>query len=142
MTQLTENVFSVEVPSMAFGLMVNNYANESELMYMLSMEDIADDDNTEETLITKKLPPGSWQLLCTTREVTEEQAKGIVEYDSFIDGYKDYDTDNFHHDTPFINALDSLNSLITSKGLDTNKNYCLLKRLGDDRSRKKSIGVD
>jgi hypothetical protein len=126
MTKLTDSVHTVEVPSMAFGLMVNNYGNESELMYMLSMSDITDDDNTEETLITKKLPPGNWRILCTTREVTPLQAGEVVEHDG--DGWKDYDTDRFHHDLPFMDPLNSLSSLLTSKGLDVSKNHVLLER--------------
>lgn len=129
MTQLTENVLAVEVPTMAFGLMVNNYGNESELMYMLSMEDIADDDNTEETLITKKLPPGNWQLLCTTKEATEEQAKGIVEWFQIKNeiGWKNYcDPEPFRY--TFRDYKYSIRSLLTSKGLDGNKNYGLLEK--------------
>lgn len=126
MTQLTDNLFAVEVPSMAFGLMVNNYANESELMYMLSMEDIADDDNTEETLITKKLPPGKWQFICTTKEVSEEQAHQIVESVTTANElpvYRDYE-----FSTWMKTAVGSLHSLLTSKGLDGRKNYALLKK--------------
>lgn len=121
--------YAVEVPSMAFGPDINNYGDESELMYMLSMEDIADEPEFEETLITKKLPPGNWQIICTSKECTEEQAKGIVEYDAFTDGYKDYDTDRFHHEDPFIKALDSLRSLLITRGCDPNKNYVIIKKV-------------
>ena len=130
MTQLTDSMYAVEVPSMAFGLMVNNYAKESELMYMLSMEDIADDDNTEETLITKKLPPGNWQLLCTTREISEEQAKEFLEWfqvDNSI-GWRDYfEKEPFRY--KYTNYKHSLNSLIASNNLDPEMNYVLLKKM-------------
>lgn len=112
LTQLTDIVYAVEVPSMAFGLMVNNYGNESELMYMLSMSDIADDDNTEETLITKMLPPGSWQLICTTRAATAMHAPELFGHAMISDHY----------------AKETVNSLLTSKGLYVSKNYVLLKK--------------
>lgn len=126
-TNLINDVYGIEVPSMAFGFDINNYADESELMYMLSMEDIADDANHEETLITKKLPPGTWQLIGTTKGITRAQASKIVEQQGI--GWKDYNPGNFHHDLPFMVPLDSLRSLLASKGLDK-KNYVLIKKVG------------
>lgn len=75
------------------------------------------------------LPPGNWEIICTTKECTEDQAKCIVEHDAFIDGYKDYDTDRFHHEDPFIKALDSLRSLLVARRCDPNKNYVIIKRV-------------
>jgi hypothetical protein len=74
-----------------------------------------------------KLPPGSWQILCTSKECTHEQVYEIVEHDD--DGFKDYEKDGFHNDLPFPNPVDSLRSLLTSKGLDTDKNYVILKKV-------------
>lgn len=142
MVQLTNKHWAFELPSMAFGIMVNNYGDESELMYMLSMEDIADDPNHEETLITKKLPPGSWQFLFTTKEATEEQARTVVRShysrSAFFNAdlghyqtagssvtYMNYEEDRFS----YKQAIKSLQSLLKSKGCDVNKNYCVIQKL-------------
>lgn len=121
MTQLTEDVFAVEVPD-------KGRKFRAQRPYKTSSMRLHYKYGIEEQWNYIKLPPGTWQILCTTKEATEEQAKGIVEHDTFIGGYKDYDTERFHHEDPFIKATDSLNSLITSKGLDVNKNYVLLKK--------------
>lgn len=138
MIQLMDKVYAIEVPSMAFGLMVNNYADESELMYMLSMSDIADDDSTEETLITKLLPPGSWRFLFTTKTATEEDAKKVVESERCKEIDKLYSGVFYKNYVPiklqywFDNAKESLTSLLRSKGLDLNKNYALIEKQSSD----------
>lgn len=101
MTQLTEDVFAVEVPERASGLDINKYRGGSELNYWIIKEG-------KQNLIVIDLPPGPWQLLCTTREATPEQAKEIT-------GEEVY---------PSI----ALAGLCKSKGLDGKKNYCLLKK--------------
>lgn len=53
----------VEIPTVAFGIDVNNYGNSSELMYMVSMEDIAPEVSTEESLVTKQLPGTGWKVI-------------------------------------------------------------------------------
>lgn len=124
MTQLTDSVYAVEVPDESKWHQVVHISPSIEVLHYYIQGGYIENKSAG-----IDLPPGTWQILCMTREVTEEVAKGIVEYDKFIDGYKDYDTDNFHHDTPFIKAVDSLRSLITSKGLDGRKNYCLLEKM-------------
>lgn len=99
MTQLTENLFAVEVPSDAFNLCVSE---NNELGYYANIEYF-------DKMHYDPLPPGSWQLLCTTKEATPEQAKEIT-------GEEVY---------PSI----ALAGLCKSKGLDVNKNYCLLKKM-------------
>ena len=47
MTQLLKDIFTVEVPSMAFGFDINNYGNSSELMFMVDIADITDDVELE-----------------------------------------------------------------------------------------------
>jgi hypothetical protein len=115
MTQLTDNVFVYPIPSMAFGIMINNYGTESELMYMLSMSDIADGDNAEETLITKTLPPGSYEFLFTTDSATEEQARKVtgLQHHNFKEWYINFEGRNY-----FTEALPSLRSLMRSKGCE------------------------
>jgi hypothetical protein len=127
---LLAEFWAVEVPTIAFGLMINNYADESELMYMLSMEDIADDGNSEETLITKELPKGSWQIICTTKEVTGNIAANIVEH--FNNGvYRDYAIAQFDPCDEYMSchlcATESLQSLLKSLGLN-GPNYIIIKK--------------
>lgn len=129
MIQVTDKHWAIQVPSMAFGLMINNYADESELMYMLSMHDIADEPNHEESLITKKLPPGSWQYLFTTKGITEEQARKVVKWFE-IEGRTGYY--NYTHSEPhryFGDHKESINSLLRSKGCDIKINWAIIQNL-------------
>jgi hypothetical protein len=133
MTQLTDNgIYAYSIPSMAFGIMINNYGSESELMYMLSMSDIADDDSAEETLIAKPLPPGQYEFLFTTDNATEEDARKVVESDElFINGksqgirYCDYRYPNDVCEW-FKYPLPSLISLLRSKSLEGN--HAIIKK--------------
>lgn len=125
-TNLRGEYWGIECPSMAFGLMINNYGDESELMYMLSMEDISDGSDSEETLITKKLPSGTWQIICLSGECGEEQAKEIVwvirNYDpeTFLDAiFADVSVDTY---------LQSLHSLLRSKNLPEKTTLILKKQ--------------
>ena len=122
MTQLTDNVIAIPIPSMAFGIMTNNYGTHSELIYMLSMSDISDDDNSEETLITKPLPPGSYEFLFTTDGASEEDARKVVEEDNR--GYKHYWEDKGHvprgFNSRYKTSVESLASLLRSKHLEGN----------------------
>lgn len=119
--------WGVEIPSMAFGFDINNYADESELMYMLSMEDISDGADSEETLITKKLPRGSWRIICLSAECSEERAAEIVERINshgrgFI--YMNYEKGMY----VFAKPTSSLRSLLRSKG-QNEKNTLILKQV-------------
>lgn len=82
------------------------------------------------------LPPGTWQIVCTSKEATEEQAASIVQIISNgkISGrpqYRRYDRDPVK-DTPAKSwtrdARHALETLLTSKGCDINKNYLILKK--------------
>ena len=136
MIQLTEKVFALPIPSMAFGFMVNNYGDESEFMYTLDIEEIDEGNKTDEALITKKLtPPGSWRFLCTSKECSEDEAAGLV--DKWVDRddngsgniwYVDYRSVT-DEETPYEldSALLSFHSLLRSKSLDpVNNNYAIL----------------
>jgi hypothetical protein len=72
------------------------------------------------------LPPGDWQIVCMSKKATEEQAKQIVEEHWQRDNlrYTDYTREFMWHET----ALLSLNSLLTTKGCDTNKNWLIIKK--------------
>jgi hypothetical protein len=99
---------------MAFGFDVNNYGTESEYMYMLPIEDIIDEPHHDETLIAKKLPTGNWQIVCTSKEATEDDC-AIIAGLSFQDVVHGYSRTFFH-------------DLLTSKGCDLKKSYLILKK--------------
>jgi hypothetical protein len=124
MIELREQFWAIEVPSMAFGFDVNNYGDESEFMYMLSMEDIADDDNTEETLITNPLPPGTWQIICTSKDTTEELLKEVIPELPVGQRWQNYGGD---YPVWFHSRRESLRSLLASKVCDVDKTYLILK---------------
>jgi hypothetical protein len=131
MIQLRDNIFAVEVPSMAFGFDLNNYGDEAEYMYMLTVEDIIDEPHHDETLIAKKLPPGTWEIVCTSKD--RKIPNGIVEckiveYDGKVQGTRFVNYLNDNQRRWFINKSDSLRSLLTSKDCDLNKNYLILKK--------------
>jgi hypothetical protein len=71
------------------------------------------------------LPPGTWDIVCTSK-ATEEQAASIVERDGEL--YLDYVSfrglQNYTD-----NPLESLKSILTSKGCDLNKTYLILKKI-------------
>jgi hypothetical protein len=59
------------------------------------------------------LPPGTWEIVCTSKEVTEDQC-AIIAGLSFQDVVHGYSRTFF-------------NDLLTSKGCDLNKAYLILK---------------
>jgi hypothetical protein len=78
------------------------------------------------------------QIISTTKDITESQAKSIVEYQyiknqPFIAGreywYKNYKNLRTGWDFTFFTAKESLQSLIQSLGLNTTKNYLILQKL-------------
>lgn len=72
----------------------------------------------------------SVDLISTTKDITEEQTGSIV--DKVLGfgtrpQYKDYKLDASF--SIYFTAKESLQSLLQANGLDTNKNYLILKRL-------------
>lgn len=125
MIQLTDSLYAVEVPENT--VHVELYDKDS--LPVAIMVYIEDTNKLFKPGIPfpVPLPPGNWKILCTTKEATWLQAAGIV--DHFRGGFVNYESNLVPkvaaYSTPFV----SLRSLITSKGLDGNKNYCLLKKL-------------
>src|SRR5687768_11073501 len=60
-----------------------------------------------------KLPFGTWQIVCMSKEATSEQVKDLIERNG--EGWIDYDKDRLHNDIPFPDPVDSFYSLLTSK---------------------------
>jgi hypothetical protein len=78
------------------------------------------------------LPPGNWQILCTLKECTEEQAKKIVEYYDNGFGatiYRNFDDQGLYGARPllFWKAIESLHSLIRARKLNTETNILILQ---------------
>lgn len=80
---------------------------------------------------------GAWrgyQIISTTKDIKEEIAKSIVGK-TFAKGYYEFlklgmmRVASMKHSYPFDTAKESLQSLITSLGLDINKNYLILKKI-------------
>ena len=78
-----------------------------------------------------QLPPGNWQIVARASEITEEQAKGIVErfkssWGTFY--YPEYPlekTQGARRTKPgYDTAIESLHSLIRSHGMEVNE--CLI----------------
>lgn len=60
-----------------------------------------------------KLPEGNWQIICTTKEVTAMHAPALFGYAMLSDHY----------------ARETIKALLTAKGLDSEKNYVLIKKI-------------
>lgn len=109
MTQLTDDIYAVEVPDEAQYHRVEHSANGEicELIFYKDSTDIDFPDEIDEFKIVD-LPTGTWRIICTTRTATPEQAKEITGEELY----------------PSI----ALAGLCKAKGLDPNKNYVLLKK--------------
>lgn len=83
-------------------------------------------------------PPGTWRFLFTTKTATEEEARKVmVPLNSpFLKGdkrYKDYTIPQSHTIADAVcTALESLASLLRSKGLDPKNNYALIEKQSSD----------
>jgi hypothetical protein len=118
-TLLINNVYAVEVPEGADNIRVSQLIGTPKLF-----ADIPG------YLYAAKLPPGSWKLIGTIKEVTEDVAKGIVER-THAGGFgrSGEEFKNYIKPSPVcFTALDSLNSLLASKNLDTNKNWVMVRK--------------
>lgn len=136
MTYLINGIYAVEVPEGMEAFKIDCIPEID--FYELDCYQLGEyDEPVQEKSIS--LPAGNWQLICTTKEVTEEQAKGIVgnsewffpeRHTRYIDYEQLVGPDNKQAwNAGFSNALLSLRSLLTSKNLDPNKNYILIKKL-------------
>jgi hypothetical protein len=118
MIELRNNYFAVEVPDGATGF-ETSIQDDGVPCYAYWLN-----DNIDPSVAC--LPSGTWQIVCTFKDVTWTQATQIVEFSG--NGFKDYDPDNFHHDLPFMSPFESLRSLLTVRGCDVNKDYLIIKK--------------
>lgn len=127
MTQLKEQYYAVEVPEDATDFTVDMEDDESVLYYF-------EGDNVDSTVLL--LPEGNWQFLFTTKGMTEDQASSVVAHCKGY-GYRNYECADYDGgSSPFDvwaayhlkTGIESLHSLLRSQGLDTEKNYAILKK--------------
>jgi hypothetical protein len=111
MTQLTDDLFAVEVPEGAANYRIMKFSQPETLSYDYSIQ--KGDRCTTGLIAMIDLPPGNWRVLCTTREVKAMHAPALFGYAMLSDHY----------------AQETIKALITSKGLDADKNHCLIEKL-------------
>lgn len=133
--QLIAEIYAVEAPE---HLLQQEYLFERSIFRMLKGSK-GDDElvivgimkrcgSGFDKVIVKLPEPGNWQLICTTKECTEEIAKSIV--DAHGKHFRDYSRDFYGIPLTVFTAPESLETLLTSKGLDpVNKNYIILKKV-------------
>jgi hypothetical protein len=147
MTQLTDNLFAVEVPEGAKDFTIDmgylifkvpNYKN------WVNDDILADYGRLEKHLKTHKaendyktggimLPPGPREFLFCTKWATEEDARKVVEwwvanYDHKVTWYRDYSASS--EKACAIDYVYSIASLLRSKNLDDKKNWAVIRKKG------------
>jgi hypothetical protein len=79
----------------------------------------------------------NYEVISTTKDITEEQAGSIVEFDEingehpdFVNGvaWLNYKRNRYEYNRVFT-VKESLQSLIQANGLDINKNYLILRMI-------------
>jgi hypothetical protein len=71
------------------------------------------------------LPPGTWEVVCTSKEATEDQLKDIIPEMKVGQRYQNYNGD---YPVWYHSRRESFRSLLTSKGCDVNRNWLILKK--------------
>jgi hypothetical protein len=62
----------VTIPSIAFGVDVQNYGDTADLIYMLDLDEVLDKENQDEVLITKHLGPGNYKIVKIEKRYYEQ----------------------------------------------------------------------
>lgn len=132
MVELRDNIYAVEVPDDAAAIAIHNLGTYSKLVFTSSLQDPLGCGGD-----MLPIEFGNWQFLFTTKEATEDRAANIVQITSSgkISGrpqYRRYDRDLIK-DMPAKcwtrDARHSLETLLQSKGLNTENNYAILKKI-------------
>src|SRR5688572_14440074 len=118
MVHLRDKFFAVEVPETAYDIIICGNRLEG-------------NKQTGSIMFFRDLLPGKYRLVCLTKQVTEEAAKQVVEWNEHptqdeISGYENYVPTGIW---AYPLAVRSLTSLLKSKGLDTEKNYAIIAKL-------------
>jgi hypothetical protein len=116
MTELLDNIFAIEVPNGTTALALMQIGKGRHYIAQGHISGLIGDI---------QLPPGSYEIMFTTKGVTEEQAETIpMEGSKKNFGYKDYEGKVSSH----FYADHALQSLLKSKGL-TAGNYLIIKKV-------------
>jgi hypothetical protein len=139
MKHLREQYWAVEVPAKAKYHRIDGVPNGAfyELIFYKDSDDIDFPDEIQEVKIID-LPPGTWEIVCTSKNVTEEQASEIVDssqwyfpvkHTRYVDYAFPFDREfKQRWSEGFGKAIDSLRSLLASKECDLNNNWLILKK--------------
>jgi len=134
MTELINNHYAVEVPEGAteFGFINDSLACKLPTSKPGRYHWLHEADEQMHKI------GGEWEIVCTSKVATEEQAVKVIQWSEwyfpvkhtrYIDYTRPYDTAlKQKWGDGFGTALESLNSLLTSKGCDVNKNYLIVKK--------------
>jgi hypothetical protein len=123
MTLLRENYWAVEVPEDAIDFSISEWVEKNST----NDEDrVTVNWKSSSSNTWRALPPGTWQIICTTKDATYTHAQQIVEQQD--NGFRNYNEDDFHYDLPLMSPFDSLRSLLEAKGL-RGKNYCIIQKM-------------
>jgi hypothetical protein len=120
MTQLTDNgIFSIQIPLDATDIVLHN--DPPKLVFSSAIQDPAQCGGD---IIA--LSPGSYEFLFCTHTATEKEADSIVERRTDLKDHphKGYEPGKL---TACWNAIDSLHSLLRSKGCEGN--HAIIKKL-------------
>jgi hypothetical protein len=60
------------IPSLAFGVDIQNYGDTSDLIYMMDLDDLLERENQDEVLITKHLGLGNYKILWIDKQPYEQ----------------------------------------------------------------------
>lgn len=132
---LRNNIYAVELPEGAKVSEIDKNNDGTEFIDYVLVDELGNAIVGSWDFID--LPPGEYRILFTTKEGTEEDWQGVVE--KFNNPYykkehgkgKDYNYPLTYTvaDRVCETFTESGASLLSSKGLDTNKNYCLIEKM-------------
>lgn len=136
MINLLYNYWAVEVPEGANGFTIEDH----EVRNIIDERDMKriewDEDRPTRPFVI--IPYGTWQIVCTSKEVTEDQAKELVQCSEwffperhirYIDYREPFDTAlKQKWGQGFGKATDSFWTLLIAKGCDLKLNWLILKK--------------
>lgn len=123
MTQLTDKIWAVEVPNDASPYILDSANNKGQGLFWTQPG--------VQSPPWKDLPPGTWRFLFTTKTATEEDARKVVA--AHGKHFRDYVRKFYKMPLTVFTALESLSSLLRSKGLD-DKNYALIEKITNNEA--------
>lgn len=71
------------------------------------------------------------EIISTTKDITEEECKNLIEMASYYNSYWNYITNDNHKSNQLGTAKESLYSLMGYHNLNTEKNFLIIKKDGN-----------